>query len=380
MKKISLFLLLLALFTSACEIRSSQTVRIGIIAYLQGNGDAIATSGTPSLNAARLAVDEINARGGVNINGQRANVELVVASTENDAAKVQAATGKLIQTDKVVAIVGPQYSGDAIVAGDIAQRLNVPLITGTATNPQVTQGRSFVFRIPFTDDFQGRALADFAYYDLQARRIGVFYDANDIYSNGLAQTFITAAEALGSRVVLTETFESGNVNIQPQIDRLLAAKLQLIFMPVYPADAMLQVGLLVKGGYPGYLLGGDGWDAVTQVKLPAFNHTYASTSYSVKVTYPENRQFIEKYQQIYGNPPNDSAASVYDAFNLIFRAIETAGSALPVDIQSSLMSMPVYNGATGPIDFVNSGDPAKPAYILYFLDGELHFFKAIQLK
>jgi len=98
------------------------------------------------------------------------------------------------------------------------------------------------------------------------------------------------------------------------------------------------------------------------------------------VTYPENRQFIEKYQQIYGNPPNDSAASVYDAFNLIFRAIETAGSALPVDIQSSLMSMPVYNGATGPIDFVNSGDPAKPAYILYFLDGELHFFKAIQLK
>jgi len=380
MKKISLFLLLLALLTSACEIRSNQTVRIGLMAYLQGNGDAIATSGTPSLNAARLAVDEINASGGVNINGQRADVELVVASTENDAAKVQAATGKLIQTDKVVAIVGPQYSGDAIVAGDIAQLLNVPLITGTATNPQVTQGRNFVFRIPFTDDFQGKALADFAYYDLQARRIGILYDANDIYSNGLTQTFITAAEALGSRVVLTETFESGNVNIQPQIDRLLAAKLQLIFMPVYPADAMLQVGLLVKGGYPGYLLGGDGWDAVTQVKLPAFNHTYASTRYSVKVTYPENRQFIEKYQQIYGNPPNDSAASVYDAFNLIFRAIETAGSALPVDIQSSLMSMPVYNGATGPIDFVNSGDPAKPAYILYFLDGELYFFKAIQLK
>ncbi len=378
MKKIFLLLAALTLSLSACEFRSNETVRIGILPYLQGNGDTIATSGTPSLNAARLAVDEINAAGGVLVNGQRASVELVVVPVENDAEKVKTGVARLIRDEHVSAIVGPQYSGDAIAAAELAERSGIPLITGTATNPQVTTGRKFVFRIPFNDEFQGLALASFAYSDLQARRVGVMYAADDTYSSGLAQYFINAMQASGARVVQVETFESGNVNIQPQIDRLLAANPQLIFLPVYPADAILQVGLLTRGGYAGYLLGGDGWDPVTLTHLPAFNHTYASTAYSTKITYPENRLFVDNYQRVYGNLPNDSAASVYDAFRLIFRAIEFENSAAPNDIQRGLYEMPVYNGVAGAIDFENSGDPAKPAYILYFLDGDLYFFKAIK--
>lgn len=378
MKKSFLLLAALTILLSACDFRSNQTVRIGILPYLQGSGDTIATSGTPSMNAARLAVDEINAAGGLMVNGQRASVELVVAPVENDIEKMKQGLAHLISEERVSAIVGPQYSGDAIAAAEIAQAAGVPLITGTATNPRVTKGRNFVFRVPFNDEFQGQALASFAYLDLQARRVGVLYDANDSYSNDLAQYFMAAIESLGSRVVQVETFESGNVNIQPQIDRLLAANPQLIFLPVYPADAILQVGLLTRGGYGGYLLGGDGWDSSVLSHLPTFNHSYASTAYSTKITYPENRQFVENYQRVYGTLPNDSAASVYDAFKLLFRAIEFENSAAPLDIQRGLYEMPVYNGVTGAIDFETSGDPPKPAYILYFLDGDLYFFKAIK--
>ncbi|GAB4487469.1 MAG: ABC transporter substrate-binding protein [Anaerolineales bacterium] len=378
MKKTFLFLAALTILLSACEFRSNETVRIGILPYLQGNGDTIATSGTPSLNAARLAMDEINAAGGVLINGQHTKVELVVVPVENDPEKVKAGVSRLVRSEEVSAIIGPQYSGDAISAAEIAQASGIPLITGTATSPDVTKGRNFIFRIPFNDEFQGRALASFAYSDLQARRVAVMYASDDTYSSGLANYFIAAVEALGSRVIQVETFESGSVNIQPQIDRLLAAKPQLIFLPIYPADAILQVGLLTRGGYAGYLLGSDGWDSVTQSHLPAFNHTYASTAYSTKITYPENRQFVEKYQQIYGILPNDSAASAYDAMNLLLRAISYKNSAAPVDIQRGLYEMPVYNGVSGAIDFTDSGDPAKPVYILYFLDGDLYFFKAIK--
>jgi len=377
MKKLSVLLILTALALSACEIRSSQTLKIGMVTYLRGAGDTISTSGTPSLNAARLAVKEANDAGGVLMNGQRQQVELLVETSANDPVEATQAVKNLI-ANGASAIVGPQYSGDAIAAGETAEQAKVPLITGTATNPQVTVNRRFVFRIPFTDDFQGRALADFAYNGLQARRIGVMYDPNDVYSSGLAQSFMDSVQQYNARVVQVETFESGNVNIEAQIGRLLATNPQLIFLPVYPSDAIVQAGLLVKGGYQGYLLGGDGWDSVTLAKLPAFNHSYSSTSYSVKITYPENRSFIEKYQAAYNLAPNDSAASVYDAFQLIFKAAQAAGNTEPQALQQALYDLPVYNGVTGPIDFIETGDPQKPVYILYYLDGDLYFFRALK--
>lgn len=377
MKKLFLWLLLTALLLSACEFRSAQTFKIGVIVYLRGSGDTITTSGTPSLNAARMAVKEANEAGGVLVAGQRQQVELLVETSANDPQEAIQAAQNLIQRG-VSAIVGPQYSGDAIAVGDIVEQAGVPLITGTATNPQVTLNRKFVFRIPFTDDIQGKALADFTYNGLQSRRVGVMYDPNDVYSNGLAQAFMAAVQQYNVRIVQVETFESGNINIEPQINRLLSANPQLIFLPVYPSDAIVQAGLLVKGGYEGYLLGGDGWDSVTLVKLPAFNHVYSSTGYSVKLTYPENRDFVEAYQAAYDLLPGDSAASVYDAFGLLFRAAEAAGSVEPQALQRALYDLPAYNGVTGPIDFVDTGDPAKPVYVLYYLDGDLYFFRALK--
>ena len=363
---------------SGCNLREQQPIRIGLIAYLKGDGITITSSGTPTLNGAQLAVRQINDRGGLRVGGRAYPVELVVEGIENDSEQAVAAVRRLIEDENVVAIVGPQYSGDAIAAGAIAEEAGVPLISGTSTNPATTKDRKFVFRATFTDIFQAEALAGMAFKDLNSRRAAVFYDSSDSYSSGLALLFSALYANLGGKVVASETFESGNWRMDDQFRRIIDADPDLVFLPVYPAEAIYQAGTLRKLGFTGQLLGSDGWDALALVNLPAFEGAYASTTYSAKVTTPQNQVFIRAYEELYNTAPIDSAGLTYDALQMIFAAIQQEQSFDRLAIRDGLYKLPLYSGASGPIDFVENGDPLKPINILIFERGELQFYKAIQ--
>lgn len=363
---------------SGCGERPS--IRIGLIAYLGGDAITIASSGQPALNGAQLAVDQINQRGGLRVAGNSYPVQLVVQAIENNVEQAVDATRRLIEDEGVVAIVGPQYSGDAIAAGAVAEAAGIPLISGTSTNPQTTRGRQFVFRAAFVDTFQARALAQLAYNDLRVRKAAVLYDSEDAYSSGLGLLFSASFANLGGEMVARETFASGNWDMDRQFKRIIEAQPELVFLPVYPAEAIYQAGSLRKLGFTGRFLGGDAWDALALIQLPAFEGAYAATAYSAAVKTPANQVFVEQYLAAYNTPPIDAAGLVYDAFNLIFAAIEQENSFVPANIRDGLYSLPTYEGAAGPIDFIDSGDPVKPINILKFDRGALKFYKAVQLE
>lgn len=369
-------ILLLGLLTGCAQ---EQPIRIGLIAYLEGDAITVSSSGTPSLNGAELAVSQINQKGGVNINGRLHPVELVVESVENDVEQSVAAAKRLIEEEGVVAIVGPQYSGDAIAAGEVAEAAGVPLISGTSTNPRTTEGKKFVFRATFTDTAQAIALADLAFNDLRAQRVAVLYDREDTYSSELALLFSAEFANRGGEVVASETFVAGDWDMDQQFARIIDATPDLVFLPVYPAEAIFQAGSLRKLGYNGQLLGSDGWDALSMINLPAFEGVYATTTYSAKVKTPANQIFIQQYAEVYNTDPVDSAGLVYDAMNMIFAAIEQKSSYLPADIRDGLYELPSYLGASGSIDFVSNGDPVKPINVLRFDRDGLRFYKAIQI-
>jgi branched-chain amino acid transport system substrate-binding protein len=363
---------------SGCGTVQEEPVRIGLIAYLQGDGITIESSGTPTLNSAELAVRQINERGGLRVAGRQHPVELVVIPIENGVAQAVDAARRLISEHGVVVIVGPQYSGDAIAAAQIAEEAGVPLVSGTSTNPRTTENRRFIFRMAFTDTFQAESLARLAYDDLRARRVAVLYDSSDTYSNDLGLFFGATFSNLGGEVVASEAFQAGDWNMDAQFRRIIDANPDLVFLPVYPAEAIFQAGSLRKMGYAGVLLGGDGWNPASLVNLPAFEGAYASTTYSPKVTTPQNQVFVSDYTSLYNVPPLDAAGLTYDAFQMIFAAIEQQGSFDPAAIRDGLYSLPQYIGVSGPIDFVTNGDPVKPLNILYFENGEEKFYKAIQ--
>lgn len=373
-----LWLLVFSLFASGCELRSRQTIKIGIIAYLKGNGDTTNISGMPTINAARLFEQQVNNLGGARFAGQSYLVELVVEAIENDPSQAEQAMRALVEKG-VVAVVGPQYSGDAVVAGNVAEDAKIPLISGTATSPQVTENHNFVFRIGFSDTAQAAALAAFASHDLNKSRVAVLYDNTDTYSNGIARRFEIEFEALGGDVVAMVASTAGNQDLATQVAAIVEAAPEMIFIPTnYPADVIFQAGQLRKAGFTGTLLGSDGWDAPTLVKLPAFDGSYSTATYSPVVTTPQNRIFIKSYQEIYGITPNDAAGTTYDALGLIIAAIEHKQSFNPQAIRDGLMELSRYEGISGVIDYVENGDPVKPIMLLYFNEGVLEFYKAFQ--
>jgi branched-chain amino acid transport system substrate-binding protein len=184
--------------------------------------------------------------------------------------------------------------------------------------------------------------------------------------------------AYGGQIAASEPFEPEDWDMDDHFDRIIRSKPDLVLLPVFPAHAAYQVASLRKMGYSGHLIGSDGWDSLLLVNLPDFDGTYSTTTYSIKVTTPENEVFISDYMAAYNTEPVDSAGLTYDGIQMIFAAIELQQSFEPAAIRDGLYNLPPYTGVSGVIDFVESGNPRKPINVLKYEQGEVKFYKAIQ--
>ncbi len=371
-----LALTVFALLLPACAggAGAPQTIKVGVNAELTGS---IPVVGKSCKNAAEMAVKDVNDAGGLQVGGQKYKVELFVEDNEDKSDQATSVTQKLITQQGVVAIIGPNASRNAIPAAQAAESAKVPLISPWSTNADTTKGKQYVFRACFIDPFQGRVVAKFALNQLKATKAAVLYDIASDYNKGIAEVFKSAFEGAGGQVVSFESYTKGDKDFSSQLTKIKAANPEVIFLPNYYSEVPLQVQQAHKLGINVPFLGSDSWGSEELVKLcgTECEGFYFSTHYAPDNATPVAKKFIDAYKEKYGEVPDDVAALTYDAFGLLWQALQTAGKIDRQAVRDALAKIPKYDGVTGSMQFQEgSGDPIKSAVILQVKNGKFVYF------
>jgi branched-chain amino acid transport system substrate-binding protein len=380
-------LLIASLLVSACGSKPAETpaaapaggeaegpIKIGGIFPLTG---AIATFGQSSKKALDMAFEEINANGG--LLGRQ--VQFVLEDNKSAQADSATAAQKLIQQDKVVAILGAVASSNSLAAAPIAQEAKIPMVSSSSTNPAVTEVGDYIFRAAFIDPFQGQVMANFASNDLKAVKAAIMTDANSDYSIGLANVFKEVFTKNGGTIVSEVSFVSGDTDFNAILTSVKNADPDVVFVPSYYDT----VGLILNQaknnvGFPEdvIFLGADGWDSPTLFELAgdAANGHYFSNHYSPDVDSPEAKKFIEAFKAKYNEVPDALAALAYDTAYMVFEAIEDAGSADSTAIRDALIKINL-KAVTGTIKLNEKRDPVKSAVVIKIEDQKQKYFTTV---
>ena len=349
----------------------SSVIKVGLIVPLTGD---VKTFGESTRNGAMLAIDEANAAGGVN--GKK--IEVVATDDKNDPTETGNAGSKLIDMDKVVAIIGSVSSKCSVPLSDKCQAAKIPMITPTSTSANVTVGvdgkrKDYVFRACFIDPFQGTVGARFAAESLKAKTAAVMYDVGNDYSKGLADYFKAAFEKDGGNITAFESYAKDDVDFSALLTKIKQSSPDVLFLP----DYYNKVGLIAKQarqlGVTATFLGGDGWDSPEMAKIAgdAINGGYFTNHYSPDDPRPEVQQWVNKYQAKYGQKPDALATLGYDAGLLLIQALKNSPNAKPEEIKAAFSAIKDFPCVSGKITFDEWGNPIKSAVVLqYTKDGQ----------
>lgn len=359
------FSVLLVLILAGCnsESLSSEIILLGGIAPLDS------TAGPQMVNSAALAIKDINDAGGVMIDGRRYHLDIVWEDDGGNPEQAVVAAQRLINQNHVVAIIGPPYSRPAIAAAGVAESAGIPLVSPTATNPDVTAGYSYIFRATFVDDVQGYAMARFALTELGYRQTAVLYDISNAYNRGLAETFRDAFIALGGEIVAFESYTAGADDFSPMLTRIAQSGAEALFLPNYTDDVIKQGEQLHEMGLEILLLGSDSWEGDLISPYPAFEGSFFSGHFCRSMDDPDVADFSARYYDAYKQEVNGLIALTYDSVQIIFAAIVAQGKFNSQAIRDGLYNVP-YEGLTGRIEFGTTGDPTKPVTIWRLVGGE----------
>jgi len=360
--------LLTLLMLWGCGATPTSSIRIGLFAPLSG---ANTTYGQSCQNGALLAVEEANAQGG--LNGKP--FELVVQDDESRADRAKAAVTQLIEHDKVVAVIGGVTSANSMAAAPVCQKLHIPMITPAATSPEVTGVGDCIFRVCFVDPFQGEMMALFASRSLKLTRVAVLEDRRSEYSDGLARYFRQKFEELGGTIVADLNYAAGDDDFAAQIAAIKEADPQGVFVPGYYQEVGLFAAQARAAGVKAQLLGGDGWNSPRTLELAgdALQGSFFSDHFSASDPRPEVQDFIKKYRQRFGGPPDAIAPLSYDAVGILMAAMRQVGGTgvpAPTQIRDALASVENFDGVTGPISIDADRNAKKPAVIMQVRDGQ----------
>lgn len=352
---------------SASGGSDSDTIRIGGLAPLTGDA---ASYGVAVNNAIQMAVEDINANGG--IDGKQ--IEYIYYDEKGDTTEATNAYNKLVQDDKVVAIIGDVTTKPTLAVAQTSQQDNIPIITATATAAEVTLTGPNIFRACFTDPFQGELMASYASEKLGATKVAVLSDMADDYSSGIAEAFVAKAEELGMQVVADEKYQDGDVDFKSQLTNIKGQNPDVLFLPVYYEDLRLISAQAKEVGVTAQLCGADGWDSVLTDNFDSsvLNGGVFCSQYSTESTDERVQNFISAYKEKYEMDPNMFAVLAYDATNMMAQAISDAGS---TDSQAIIDAMAAleYDGLTGHMTFDEDRNPQKSAVIVSIQDDAYKF-------
>jgi branched-chain amino acid transport system substrate-binding protein len=328
-----------------------------------------ATFGQSTHEAVMLAVDEINAGGG--INGRKLRV-----ITEDDQSKAEEAANavtKLISQNNVVAVLGEVASSNSLAAAPICQSNKVPMITPSSTNERVTQVGDYIFRMCFIDPYQGEAMANYLSNQLKMTRAAVLVDVKSDYSTGLAANFERTFVANGGRIVGKQSYAKGDSDFRSQLTAIKSTNPQVIFVPGY-YNARGQIAIQARDlGMNQPLAGGDGWESPKLIEIggKALEGSFYSNHYHVDDPAPAVREFVQKYEQRYGRQPDSLAALGYDSTKVLADAIKRAGTTDGPALRDAIAATKNYPGVTGTINLGPDRNPVgKKLVILEIKDGK----------
>lgn len=385
MKKMKLSVLMLAfvmLFT-ACgnnnaanenENVESDEIIIGALGPLTGN---VAIYGIASTNGTKIAIDEINEAGG--ILGKQ--VKLVLEDSKGDAQEAMNVYNKLVE-DGAVAIIGDITSGPTLAIADLANRDNMLLITPTGTQLDITEGRPSVFRVAFTDPFQGRVLAQYAKDTLGASTAGILANTSNDYSQGVKEAFIAEAENLGLEIVANESYGAADRDFRVQLTTIASQNPDVLLIPDYYETIALIAPQAREVGIESQFIGPDGWDGITAQlttglsdegltaeALQSVEGAIFTNHYSLDDPNENIQNFIAKYSELHGENPASFSALGYDAAYMVKQAIEEAGSTDSDAIIDAMKNIN-YEGLTGSIKFDENNNPVKAISMIEVNEGE----------
>lgn len=354
--------------------RTASEIPIGVLATLSGESVSV---GEATVRGAEMAVTDLEAEGGLRVKGRHQPIRLVVVDDHDQVDAVVNAVRQLIYQDDVVAIIGPQFSRNAIPAAQLAEAAKIPLISPRATNPEVTKEKNYVFRTIFIDPFQGEVMANFARQDLGATTAGILYDVASAYNRGIAEVFRERFEAAGGQVVAFERYTTGETDFTVYLTTIRESQPDVLFLPNYAFEVPLQAQQARELGLTSTLLGSDSWGSIGPEERPLLEGAYFSDQFSPKTNSPRAQAFIEQFQQTYNQLPTAVSASTYDAVMLVAQAIQQGEDSTPEAIRERLSKIDHFEGVTGTIEFRDTGDPIRSAVILQIQGDDLLFHKQV---
>lgn len=367
-----LFSIFAALFTCSAASYAQDTIRIGEFASLTGKE---ATFGQASHNGTQLAIDEINASGGVL--GRK--LQLITEDDESKAGQPATVVRKLVSRDKVIAVLGEVASSRSLEAAPICQENKIPMISPSSTNPKVTESGDYIFRVCFIDPFQGTVMANFATKTLKAKNVAVLTDVKSDYSVGLAKFFKDQFQKNGGKIAGEKNYSGGDKDFKAQLTSLKSAQPDGIFVPGYYTEAGLIVRQARQLGIKVPIFGGDGWESpsLTQIGGSAMEGTYFSTHYHSDVGTEKSKKFVTDYKRKFGAVPDALAANGYDSALVLVDAIKRAGTTDGPKLREAIAATKDLEAVTGKITINEKRDATKAAVILQVTRGNYKFIETV---
>ena len=356
-------LALAAGLATAPSAHAEDPIKIAALYNLTGGMSSI---DAPAYRGAQLRVKQINENGG--LLGRK--VELVGIDTQTDQQEAAKGAQKAVSQD-VVAGIGYGDTTFTMAAAPVFQKNSIPFVTSGATHPKLPEWvGNYMFMTAFGDDDQSYAIADYAYNQLDLRKVGVWTDRSMDFTMAISKFFQERWKDLGGEIVAQDSFMAGDTDFSAQIARLKNAdEVEAVYIAAIPSEAGLTVKQIREAGIDMPIISADGFDTELVATVPGpqnandvwfSSHAYrASDRQTVK-------DFIQAYKDEFGREPENSFCPLgYDAIGLVANAIRKAGSAEPSAIRDALEKTRGYDAVTGEISYVrDSGVPPKPIAVI----------------
>lgn len=381
LKKISLVLaiiLILSVTLAGCakpaEQQQADVIKIGVFEPVTGanaGGGALEVEGVKLAN--KLYPEVLGKK-----------VELVIADNKSDKVEAASAAARLIEKEKVVAIIGSWGSSLSMAAGDIVKNAKVPAVGASCTNPLVTLNNDYYFRVCFIDPFQGTVMANYAFSKLGAKKAAIIQEVSNDYSVGLAKFFVDAFKELtgdDNCIVATSNYNTGDQDFTAQLTNIKAANPEVIFAPGNFTESALLISQAKQLGINVPIIGGDTWETPEFIDIgkQAVEGAVFSTFFATeKPITKESEVFLEEYRKEYNKEPAAVTALGYDAYILILDAIKKANSTDPIAIRDEIAKTKDFMGAAGVITLDENGDAVKDAVIKVVKDGKFTYMDTVK--
>lgn len=377
MKRLVLIVASAFMFFSCTENGIQKKVRIGVFEPMTGVNSA---GGLLELEGVRLA-NTLYPK--VSVGDKTYGVELVIVDNKSDKSEAINAAKRLTEKENVSVILGSYGSSLSIAAGQTILEGRVPAIGLSCTNPLVTQGNPYYFRVAFIDPFQGMAMARYAVNNLKAKKAVLLREVSNDYSVGLVKFFADEFRKLShddQAISAIFGYYTGDEDFSQQISEIKVRNPDVIFAPGNYTESALIMKQARAAGITAPFLGGDTWETsqFIEVGKDAVEGCVFSTFFAPEgVSSDLQKTFLKEYDVQYHKEPSADAALGFDAYRLALNAIERAASLDTEKIRDALAATVDFKGVAGNITLDENGDATKSAFIKTVKDGKFTYLTTV---